>query len=487
MNSMSFDPASVTRIDAEVVVLGAGPGGYTAAFRASDLGKRVVLIERGPALGGVCLNMGCIPSKALLHAAKVITEAQQMFAHGVRFSQPEIVLDDLRQWKDDGVIGQLTNGLTHLAKQREITTLSGFGKFISEYEIEVRAQNGDVTIVTFENAIIAAGSEPIKMPGVPEDPRIMDSTGALKVEEIPHRMLVIGGGIIGMELGTVYDAFGSKVSVVELGENLIPGCDRDLVRPLHKRMEKRFEKILLKTKVTSIVPKEDGVHVTFEGAQGVVDQQVYDRILIAIGRRPNGRSIGVENAGVQVDERGYIPVDKQLRTNVAHIFAIGDIVGQPMLAHKATHEGKVAAEVIAGNDVKFEASVIPSVAYTDPEIAWVGLTESEAKAKDIPIEKATFPWAACGRAISIARTEGLTKLIFDCTTDKLIGAGIVGTNAGELIAETALAIELGADARSLGVTIHSHPTLSETICFAAEIKEETITDLYLRKKSNVSV
>jgi dihydrolipoamide dehydrogenase len=481
MDSYDSSTPAVTYLDTEVLVLGAGPGGYTAAFRAADLGKKVLLVERGPALGGVCLNMGCIPSKALLHAAKVITEAEQMFSHGIRYVKPEINLQELREWKDHGVIGQLTNGLSHMAKQRQITTLSGVGKFVSPHELEVCAQNGDVTMVAFESAIIAAGSQPIRFPGLPDDSRIMDSTGALLLEDIPKRMLVVGGGIIGLELGTVYDAFGSRVSVVELSDGLMQGCDRDLVRPLQKRMEKRFEKIHLDTKVSTIEPRDDGIHVTFE-KDNVIDKQLYDKVLIAVGRRPNGKFIGAENAGVFVDERGFIPVDKQLRTNVPHIFAIGDIVGQPMLAHKATHEGKVAAEVIAGKEVEFQASVIPAVAYTDPEVAWVGVTETEARAKGIAIEKATFPWAASGRAISIARTEGLTKLIFDSETDRLIGAGIVGTNAGEILAETALAIEMGADARSLGITIHAHPTLSETVCFAAEIKEETITDLYIRKR-----
>lgn len=473
---------TVTNIVTEVLVLGAGPGGYTAAFRAADLGKQVVLVERGPALGGVCLNMGCIPSKALLHAAKVIVEAEHMSSHGIRYGKPEIDLDALREWKDTGVIGQLTNGLSHMAKQRQVTTLSGVGAFTSHNELEVKAINGDVTVIKFDSAIIAAGSRPINLPGIPEDPRIIDSTGALLLKDVPNRMLIVGGGIIGLELGTVYDAFGSRVSVVELSDGLMQGCDRDLVRPLHKRMEKRFERIMLETKVVAIEAYEDGIHVTFEDRNGS-STEVYDKVLIAVGRRPNGNLIGAQNAGIHVDERGYIPVDKQLRTNVPHIYAIGDIVGQPMLAHKATHEGKIAAEVIGGNQVEFQASVIPAVAYTDPEVAWVGVTETEAKAKGIAIEKASFPWAASGRAISIARTEGITKLIFDAHTDRLIGAGIVGTNAGELLAETALAIEMGADAHSLGITIHAHPTLSETICFAAEIKEETITDLYIRKRN----
>ncbi|HLD09846.1 MAG TPA: NAD(P)/FAD-dependent oxidoreductase, partial [Methylophilaceae bacterium] len=368
---------------------------------------------------------------------------------------------------------------------REVTTVVGVGQFTSPNQIKVTAADGSVTTVSFDNAIIAAGSQAAKFPGVAEDPRIMDSTDALLLEDIPKRLLLIGGGIIGLEMGTVYDAFGSKVSVVELTDGLIQGCDRDLVRPLQKRMEKRFEKIMLSTKVASIEPKKDGIHVVFEGenaAEYGTTPQVYDRVLVAIGRRPNGKNIGAENAGVAVDEHGFIAVDKQMRTNVPHIFAIGDIVGQPMLAHKASHEGKVAAEVIAGHKVEFQALAIPSVAYTDPEVAWAGVTETEAKAKGIEIEKASFPWAASGRALSIARTEGTTKLIFDKTTHRLIGAGIVGTNAGELLAETVLAIEMGADAEDLGLTIHSHPTLSETVGFAAEMKQGTITDLYIKKR-----
>ena len=465
----------------EVVVLGSGPGGYTAAFRAADLGKKVVLIERYPTLGGVCLNVGCIPSKALLHAAKVITEAEEMAAHGITFGRPTIALSKLREWKSNDVVAKLTGGLSQMAKQREVTTVVGVGQFISPNQIKVTAADGTVTTVSFDSAIIAAGSQAAKLPGVADDPRIMDSTGALLLEDIPKRLLLIGGGIIGLEMGTVYDAFGSKVSVVELSDGLIQGCDRDLVRPLQKRMEKRFEKIMLSTKVASIEPKKDGIHVSFEG-ENAIEPQIYDRVLVAIGRRPNGKNIGAENAGVAVDECGFIAVDKQMRTNVPHIFAIGDIVGQPMLAHKASHEGKVAAEVIAGHKVEFQAMAIPSVAYTDPEVAWAGVTEIEAKAKGIEIEKASFPWAASGRALSIARTEGTTKLIFDKTTHRLIGAGIVGINAGELLAETVLAIEMGADAEDLGLTIHSHPTLSETVGFAAEMKQGTITDLYIKKR-----
>ncbi|BCM25691.1 dihydrolipoyl dehydrogenase [Methyloradius palustris] len=474
-------------INTQVVVLGSGPGGYTAAFRAADLGLQVVLIERYATLGGVCLNVGCIPSKALLHTAKVITEAEETAHHGVSFSAPKIDLDTLRNWKANDVVGKLTGGLAAMAKQRGVTVVTGLGKFTSPNQIAVTGADGKVTTVGFENAIIAAGSQATKFPGAPEDDRIMDSTGALALADIPKRMLVIGGGIIGLEMGTVYDALGTKVSVVEFMDGLITGCDRDLVRPLQKRMEKRFESIMLSTKVAKIEAKKDGIHVSFEG-QGVEngsapkDAQLYDRVLVSIGRKPNGKNIGAESAGVAVDDRGFIAVDKQMRTNVPHIFAIGDIVGQPMLAHKATHEGKVAAEVIAGHKVEFQAMVIPSVAYTDPEVAWAGITETEAKAKGIEIEKASFPWAASGRALSIARTEGSTKLIFDKETHRVIGAGIVGVNAGELLAEAVLAIEMGADAHDLGLTIHAHPTLSETICFAAEMKEGTITDLYIKKR-----
>ncbi len=468
-------------LHAEVLVLGSGPGGYTAAFRAADLGKKVVLVERYPTLGGVCLNVGCIPSKALLHTAKVITEAEETGHHGVSFGAPKIDLEQLRNWKANEVVAKLTGGLAQMAKQREVTTVTGVGQFTSPNQLKVTAADGKVTTVSFDNAIIAAGSQAIKMPGVAEDPRIMDSTGALELYDIPKRMLLVGGGIIGLEMGTVYDALGSKVTVVELADGLIQGCDRDLVRPLQKRMEKRFEKILLSTKVAKMEPQKDGIHVSFEG-ENAIEPQVYDRVLVAIGRRPNGKNIGAESAGVAVDERGFITVDKQMRTNVPHIFAIGDIVGQPMLAHKASHEAKVAAEVIAGHKVEFQALAIPSVAYTDPEVAWAGITEIEAKAQGIAIEKASFPWAASGRALSIARTEGATKLIFDKETHRLIGAGIVGTNAGELLAETVLAIEMGADAEDLGLTIHSHPTLSETVAFAAEMKEGTITDLYIKKR-----
>ncbi len=493
--------SSPSDIQTQVVVLGSGPGGYTAAFRAADLGKKVVLIERYATLGGVCLNVGCIPSKALLHTAKVITEAEETAHHGVSFGAPNIDLDALRNWKNNDVVAKLTGGLSAMATQRNVTVVQGFGQFTSPNQISVTADDGKVTSIGFENAIIAAGSQATKFPGLSEatasDPRIMDSTGALLLADIPKRLLVIGGGIIGLEMGTVYDALGSKVSIVEFTDGLIQGCDRDLVRPLQKRMEKRFEAIMLNTKVASMEAKADGIHVNFEGvnAKDKADStdapkgvEIYDRVLVSIGRRPNGKNIGAENAGVAVDDYGFIAVDKQMRTfdihgkTIPHIFAIGDIVGQPMLAHKATHEGKIAAEVIAGHKVEFQALAIPSVAYTDPEIAWAGVTEIEAKAKGIAIEKASFPWAASGRAISIARTEGATKLIFDKTTHRLIGAGIVGVNAGELLAEAVLAIEMGADAHDLGLTIHAHPTLSETICFAAEMKEGTITDLYIKKR-----
>ncbi|PCI58523.1 MAG: dihydrolipoyl dehydrogenase [Methylophilaceae bacterium] len=483
-------PAAVATGDndltTQIVVLGSGPGGYTAAFRAADLGLKVVLIERYASLGGVCLNVGCIPSKALLHTAKVITEAEETEKHGLSFGKPKLDLDKLRDWKSNDVVGKLTDGLAQMAKARGVTVVQGVGAFTSPNQIEVTNAEGKTTKIGFDNAIIAAGSQATKFPGLSpetaEDDRIMDSTGALALADIPKRMLVIGGGIIGLEMGTVYDALGTKVTVVEFMDALITGCDRDLVRPLQKRMSKRFESIMLSTKVSTLEAKKDGIHVSFEGENAPKGTEVYDRVLVSIGRIPNGKNIGAENAGVSVDDRGFIAVDKQMRTNVPHIFAIGDIVGQPMLAHKATHEAKVAAEVIAGQQVEFVASVIPSVAYTDPEIAWVGVTETEAKEKGMAIDKASFPWAASGRAISIARTDGATKLIFDQETHRLIGAGIVGINAGELLAEAVLAIEMGADAHDLGLTIHAHPTLSETICFAAELKEGTITDMMPPKK-----
>lgn len=472
---------AISTHETEVVVLGSGPGGYTAAFRAADLGKKVILIERYETLGGVCLNVGCIPSKALLHTAKVITEAEETAAHGVSFGAPNIDLEKIRHWKKNDVVGKLTQGLSAMAKQRQVIVIQGIGEFTTPHQIKVTKADGQTETVGFEYCIIAAGSQSTKFPGVQNDPRIMDSTGALELKDIPKRFLIVGGGIIGLEMGTVYDALGSQVTVVELSEGLIQGCDRDLVRPLQKRMEQRFEKIMLKTKVTKIEPKIDGIHVGFE-SEGKLEYQIYDGVLIAIGRQPNGKAIKAELAGVTVTEQGFIPVNKQMRTNVSHIFAIGDIVGQPMLAHKATHEGKVAAEVIAGHKVEFQALAIPTVAYTDPEVAWAGITELEAKQKNIDIEKASFPWAASGRALSNNCSEGTTKLIFDKETHRLIGAGITGVNAGELISETVMAIEMGADAHDLGLTIHPHPTLSETVCFAAEVKEGTITDLYIKKR-----
>jgi dihydrolipoamide dehydrogenase len=467
-------------IHAEVAVLGAGPGGYTAAFRAADLGRKVVLIERYPTLGGVCLNVGCIPSKALLHVAKVITEAGEMAHSGITFGKPKIEIDKLRAWKD-GVIGKLTQGLAALVKQRKVTVVQGKGEFASPNMIRVDTKEG-VKTVSFDNCIIAAGSSVARIPGFPYDnPRLIDSTGALALPEVPQRLLVIGGGIIGLEMATVFEALGSRITVVELLDGLIPGADRDVVRPLAKRIEKRYEKILLKTKVSRIEPAANGLKVTFEGA-GAPAPDTFDYVLMAVGRRPNGREIKAETAGVQVNERGFIPVDQQMRTNVPHIFGIGDIVGEPMLAHKATHEGKLAAEVIAGHKVAFDARTIPSVAYTDPEVAWMGLTETQAQAQGVEYEKAVFPWAASGRALATGRDEGMTKLLFDKNTRRLIGAGMVGVNAGELIAETVLALEMGADATDIGLTIHPHPTLSETVFFAAEIAEGSITDLYMPKK-----
>ncbi|MGE0556696.1 MAG: dihydrolipoyl dehydrogenase [Burkholderiales bacterium] len=466
---------------AEVVVLGAGPGGYTAAFRAADLGKKVVLIERYPTLGGVCLNVGCIPSKALLHMAKVITEADEAAHAGISFGKPKIDIDRLRAWKD-GVLGKLTKGLTGLARQRKVQVVTGRGEFASANTIRVETADG-IKTVAFENCIIAAGSSVAKIPGFPyDDPRIIDSTGALKLAEVPKRLLVIGGGIIGLEMATVYDALGSKITVVELMDGLIPGADRDVVRPLAKRIEKRYEKILLKTKVAKIEAQKAGLKVTFEGADGTTSTDTFDAALMAVGRRPNGREIKAEAAGVTVNERGYIPADRQQRTNVPHIYAIGDICGEPMLAHKATHEAKIAAEVIAGHKAFFDARTIPSVAYTDPEIAWMGLTETQAKEQGVDYEKAVFPWAASGRALATGRDEGMTKLLLDKQSRRVLGAAIVGVNAGELIAEAVLALEMGADATDLGLTIHPHPTLSETLFFAAEMAEGSITDLYVPKK-----
>ncbi len=465
-------------LNADVLVLGAGPGGYPAAFRAADLGLDVTLVERWPVLGGVCLNVGCIPSKALLHAAKVIDEAEAMAACGVKFGHPEIDLDALRGWKDK-VVGKLTGGLALLAKQRKVRVVKGTGRFLSAQHLEVT--DGDARqVISFKTCVIAAGSEPVQLPGFPDDPRIIDSTGALELKAIPKTMLVVGGGIIGLEMATVYDALGAKVSVVELTDALMPGTDPDLVRPLQRRIAKRYAQILLGTKVAKIEKAADGLHVTFEGK--TTGTQVFDSVLMSVGRSPNGKRIGAEHAGVNVDARGFIPVDRQMRTNVPHILAVGDIVGQPMLAHKANHEGRVAAEVAAGLKVAFDARVIPSVAYTDPEVAWVGVTEAEAKAQGLAYGKGTFPWAASGRSLGINRDEGVTKLLFDEATHRIIGAGIVGPNAGELISEVALAIEMGCDAADIGLTIHPHPTLSETVAFAAEAFEGTLIDLYLPRK-----
>ena len=468
-------------LNCDVAVLGSGPGGYTAAFRAADLGKSVILIERYSTIGGVCLNVGCIPSKALLHTAKDITDAEDTGSHGVTFTKPEIDIEKLRDWKSNKVVKKLTMGLTQMAKQRGVQVIEGQGQFISANQISVTAKDGLQTIIGFQSAIIAAGSQPTKIPGTPVDDRIMDSTGALELKDIPKKLLIIGGGIIGLEMGTVYDALGSKVSLVELTDGLIQGCDRDMVRPLHKRMAKRFENIWLATKVSKMEAKKEGILVFFEGADAP-KEALFDRVLVAVGRKPNGLNVGADKAGVAVDSQGFIATDKQMRTNINHIYAIGDIIGQPMLAHKATHEGKIAAEVIAGEKVEFQAMAIPSVAYTDPELAWAGITEEEAREKNIEIEKAVFPWAASGRAISTNRTEGMTKLIFDKKTDRIIGAAIVGTNAGELIAETVLSIEMGADAHDIGLSIHPHPTLSESIAMASEMKEGTITDLYIKKR-----
>ncbi|MES9822860.1 MAG: dihydrolipoyl dehydrogenase [Candidatus Thiodiazotropha endolucinida] len=466
---------------ADVVVLGAGPGGYTAAFRAADLGKKVILIERYDDLGGVCLNVGCIPSKALLHAAEVVNEAAEMAEMGITFGKPKIDLDKLRAGKDK-VVNRLTGGLKQLARQRKVELVHGVARFESPNRIAVKSASGSLSI-GFNDAIIACGSSPVQIPGFPnDDPRLIDSTGALALADIPKRMLVVGGGIIGLEMATVYSTLGSAIDVVELQDGLIPGCDPDLVRPLQKRIAKRYRQIMLGTKVIDIQALKSGLKVTFEGKQAPDKPQTYDRVLVAVGRTPNGKRINAEAAGVAVDDAGFILVDEHMRTNVPNIYAIGDVVGQPMLAHKATHEAKVAAEVIAGLPASFDPLTVPSVAYTDPEVAWMGLTETEAKSQGVAYEKGAFPWAASGRALGIGRDEGLTKLLFDPDTKRILGAGIVGPNAGELIGETVLALEMGADAEDIGLTIHPHPTLNETICFAAEMAEGTITDLLPPKK-----
>ncbi len=468
-------------VECEVCVLGSGPGGYTAAFRAADLGKNVVLVERYPVIGGVCLNVGCIPSKALLHVSEVLNETRSMGDHGVTFAEPEIDLDKLRGFKEK-TIKKLTGGLEALAKQRKVQIVRGYGRFVDPHHIKVVDDEGNETLVRFEHAVIAAGSQPVKLPFIPhDDPRVMDSTDALELEEVPGRMLVIGGGIIGLEMAQVYDALGAEISIVELADTIIPGADKDLTRPLLKILKKRYQDIFLGAKVTDVEAKDDGLHVTFEG-KNTPETAVFDRILVAVGRVPNGGKIDADKAGVSVDERGFIAVDERMRTNVEHIHAIGDLVGQPMLAHKAVHEGKVAAEVICGEPSAFTPMGIPSVAYTDPEIAWAGKTEDELKAEGVEYEKGAFPWAASGRSLSLGRDEGMTKALFCKKTHRLLGAGIVGPNAGELIAEAMLAIEMGADMADIGLTIHPHPTLSETLGFAAEMAEGTITDLLPPKK-----
>jgi dihydrolipoamide dehydrogenase len=467
-------------VEAEVVVLGSGPGGYTAAFRAADLGKQVVLIERYESIGGVCLNVGCIPSKALLHTAQVINEAAEFHEIGVAFNKPEIDLDKLRGHKNK-VVGKLTGGLKHLAKQRKVQIVQGYGKFTSPHTIEVEAADGSKQVVGFENCIIAAGSRVTKLPFIPwDDPRVMDSTDALEIQEVPERLLVVGGGIIGLEMATVYDALGARVTVVELSPGLIPGADRDVVRPLERRIKKRYENIFLNTKVTAIEPTDKGLLCSFEG-KNAPEQETFDRVLVAIGRSPNGKLIDADKAGVVVNEHGFIQVDKQQRTNVDHIYAIGDIVGQPMLAHKATHEGKVAAQNIAGEKSFFDARTIPSVAYTDPEVAWMGRTEEQCKAEGIDYTKGVFPWAASGRSLSLGRDEGMTKVLFD-ENHRIIGAAMTGPNAGELVAEAVLALEMGADIEDIALSIHPHPTLSETFNFAAEVAEGTCTDIYAPKR-----
>ncbi|HET8551768.1 MAG TPA: dihydrolipoyl dehydrogenase [Gammaproteobacteria bacterium] len=466
-------------IECDVLVLGSGPGGYTAAFRAADLGQKVVLVERYDSLGGVCLNVGCIPSKALLHVAKVIEETHFFAEHGVKFGEPKIDTGALREWKNS-VVGKLTGGLVGLAKRRKVTVVHGVGQFVSPHHLEVDGKDGK-TAIRFSNAIIAAGSEAAMLPNLPDDKRIMTSTHALELEELPQRMLVIGGGIIGLEMATVYDALGVEISVVEMTDTLMPGADRAIVKPLEKRIRKRYENILLNTKVSKVEATKQGIKVSFEG-KDAPKPQVYGRVLVAVGRRPNGGRIGADKAGIKVDERGFIPTDKQQRTNVEHIFAIGDITKAPLLAHKATHEGKIAAEVAAGEKSAFDARVIPSVAYTDPEIAWVGLTEAEAKEQGIDFGVGEFPWAANGRSLAMGRDDGVTRIYFDNKDGRIIGAGIAGPGAGDLISELALAIEMGADAADVALTIHPHPTTSETVAMAAEAFEGTLTDLYAPKK-----
>jgi len=468
-----------TVLQAEVLVLGGGPGGYTAAFRAADLGKQVVLVERYPVLGGVCLNVGCIPSKALLHTAHIIHEADEIEQHGVSFGKPVLDTGKILAWKES-VTKALNDGLAGLVKQRKINLIQGTGRFTSANTLAVQTESG-ITTVRFDQAIIAAGSQPAKIPVFPnDDPRLWDSTDALALKEIPKKLLIVGGGIIGLEMATVYHAFGSEISVVELMDQIIPGCDKDLVTPLFRRIKKQYKNIWLETRVTSIESHDEGLKVFFEG-KGAPESEFFDAVLVAVGRRPNGKKIAAEQAGIHVDEQGFIPVDRQQHTNIPHVFAIGDIVGNPMLAHKAVHEGKVAAEVAAGHKAGFDALTIPSVAYTDPEIAWMGLTENQAKQQGIEYDKAVFPWAASGRSLSMGRKEGLTKMLCDKETGRILGAGMVGPNAGELIAEAVVALEMGADAEDISLSIHPHPTLSETFGFAAEMITGTITDLYIKK------
>lgn len=469
-------------LETEVLVLGSGPGGYTAAFRAADLGKRVVLVERYADLGGVCLNVGCIPSKALLHAARVVDEAAGFREHGIDFGEPRIDLDKLRQWKDS-VVGQLTGGIAGMAKRRKVEVVQGTGKLLDAHTLEVENGDGARRKIGFEQAILAVGSRVTRIPGIPyDDPRVIDSTGALELASVPERLLIVGGGIIGLEMATVYGALGSAVTVVELMDGLIPGCDRDLVKPLEKRLRSNYgATVLVATKVSEVKARKKGLEVSFDGDKAP-EPALFDAVLVAVGRRPNGDQIAAEAAGVRVDERGFIEVDREQRTNVPHIFAIGDLTGQPMLAHKASHEARVAAEVAAGERSAFDARVIPSVAYTDPEVAWVGLTETEAKEKGIAYATGKFPWSASGRALGVGRKDGTTKLIFDPETKRLLGAGLVGLNAGELIAELALAIEMDCEAADVALTIHPHPTLSETVGLAAEAFEGTITDLYIPRR-----
>ncbi len=465
-------------VKTEVLILGGGPGGYTGAFRAADLGKQVVLVERYPVIGGVCLNVGCIPSKSLLHVASVINESEEVSVSGIRFDKPEIDLDGLREWKNK-VTTQLTTGLSGLAKQRNVKIVQGFGRFVSENKIVVE-HNDETFEIDFEQVVIAVGSKPVKIPDFPyDDPRLMDSTDALNLENVPENLLIIGGGIIGLEMATVYSALGSKISIVEMQDQIIPGCDKDLVRPLMQRIKKQYENILLSTRVTSIEAQKNGLNVSFSDDN---PDQLFDKVLVAVGRVPNGNLIDGDNAGINIDERGFIQVNKKQQTNVDNIYAIGDVVSNPMLAHKAVHEGKIAAEVIAGQLSEWQALTIPSVAYTDPEVAWMGLTENQAKEQGIEYEKGAFPWAASGRSLSIGRKEGMTKILSDKQTGRILGVGITGTNAGELISEAVLALEMGACVEDLALTIHPHPTLSETLGFSAEMIEGTITDLFPKKK-----